>query len=225
MTTWQHVKNALTCLLLISLIFLSAAVTKTMLEVQVTTVEARKRLVDTSQNLNGVLVQVGLAADELQQMARAQKTSNEEHNKRLSALVDESRNLVKGLDFSVNYQLIPEATGALRATERNLNKIGDASAESITETTVQLNRNLEELHSLLQQANARLNDPRISVILDQIEASSKRLPAITANAETISANAAKSSEHIERSLRPAKFLLAIGKAALQAGYQLKSLIF
>src|SRR5438552_17777020 len=72
-------------------------------EMTQTTTEARKRLVDTSQNMNAILIQSGLAADEVRRAATEQRQYWNQAGAETVAAIRQIQHTTKSVDETQKY--------------------------------------------------------------------------------------------------------------------------
>ena len=213
-----HAKNALICLLLLALIFLTytciAAVNEyrswqrqVAIDSHTIALNINQRVSDISQNASGVLIQAGLTLDTINTAAMAQREHWNRFSQETAQLTADARVVLKTTDESLNGETIcklnerengplmfcerkggvlPELATAVRDINTTQRQVGQETVLVAWEAREQI----QKLGGVLDNAALTLagtakvtNDPMIPYTLE---------------------NVAKTSEHIERAMRPAK---------------------
>ena len=173
--------------------------------------ESQQRLIDTSQNTNAILIQIGLAADNARRASEAQ----ESYQTHLETILTKVETSVESLnativrtDYNLNTELLPQAVRSLKETE--------IATAAVTATVQQIGA---EIAPVLQAATGLLEDPNIKASIANIEASSKNAVGITAETVEIAKNMNLTTQHIEKAVDKAT---KPGSLAVKAGSWLLS---
>jgi hypothetical protein len=168
--------------------------------------ESKKRVEHTSQNLNAILIQAGLASDE------ARRASIEQ------------RQYLKTLNKQVSQDLV-QFHRVLVAAEKTINKVGQESELTVaalrpvlvqTESTLaEAENTLEQLTKTSENLAKTTGDPNI--------------PKTLAHTEKITANLEEASEDVKKKVKeitkPANWWKSVGLYVAQAAAAVKAIIF
>jgi uncharacterized membrane protein YdfJ with MMPL/SSD domain len=167
--------------------------------------EAQVRLKDTSQNLNAILLQTGLAADEARRASVEQRQYLDTIAKKTIDVLTQTQSTIAQLGDTTQ-------------------KVG-GDVHTMSEATVTA---VDSLPSLLEQANKTLQatekviaDPNIPRTFENVNKVSESL-AVTAD------NVAKTSDHIEKKVaqlvKPASFMKRIVMSILDIGSKIAQIV-
>lgn len=137
-------------------------------EIRVATVQTNKEIQSTSQNVNALLIQSGLVADEARRAATEQRQYWNLTAKQTDLTVRAFRQLIDRTDRQLNDKLLPDLT----AQTDSFSASAQASLAASTQAIGTL--------------NSRLADPQISLLLGSLGVSAKHLADISANADAMS---------------------------------------
>jgi DNA repair ATPase RecN len=123
-------------------------------------VNANKRVSDTAQNANALLVQLGLASDEVRRAAIEQRRSLRRTDRQVAGLMASADQAVRDLDGTINGLNQSQAAIAGKTVEA-LDEIRPAleSSERLMDTTT----------SAVQIVGNRLDDPHVSHLVGQAD--------------------------------------------------------
>lgn len=165
--------------------------------------EGQRRMVDTSQNANGVLIQLGLAADQWAQASAAQRKSLAVWSQQTTEILALTKSALTKFDTEFNGNTLPEVTAALRALRKTIEDIQPALA-SLTEASA--------------GAAKTMNDPAIMESLAEIKALLEKANVMLASGNVTAANVQAMSEDLRkavaRATKPAKWFWSMLKGAL-----------
>lgn len=133
-----------------------------------------KRVSDTAQNTNAVLIQLGLAADQAQQAAREQRVYWSENSQQTTRALVNLNAFVTNTDRRLNTELFPAAT----ATLQTLN--AETAARSID-----IHNLVESVRQPLDAATLKINDPNIEATIENIQKISGNLADATGDVKKI----------------------------------------
>jgi len=164
--------------------------TSAVVEIRSTTVEVRKRVADTSANLNGVLIQAGLTLDIVRQSAETQRTYWDNTAQQTSSAIEDFRYVLAHTNANLNEQLIPQATKTLADSSKQMELLVGESVFGIRQGVTDLHELAEGTRPVLEEAQRTLkgtadvtNDPNIAKTLEHLE---------------------QTTAHVEKALRPGK---------------------
>jgi hypothetical protein len=176
-------------------------------------VDTRKKVDDTSSNLNAILIQAGLAADQ----ARLASIEQREYLKLLNTNLDKT--------FAHANMVLIQAQTTLAQVGDTTQKVGE-DVHGTSEATIVA---LKELVPLLAQARAtlesaqkRVDDPAITSTLQQVDATMKAVTGTLQNVEKMSVNVEK---RVQQLMKPASLTKRVITSFFDFAYKAKLLIF
>lgn len=184
---------------------------------QATLAEAQERLAHTSQNANGVLIQLGLAADQWAGASREQRT----YWRRTAAETEAAMRELRLAAGKMNQELLPRLAASLEANDRRLDLLTGEAVFALRQTTDSLQPALEELARAAGGAADRMNDPALAETFAQTRIAAANLAASSAHIEQATADVARA---VRRATRPMGWLRRAGLALLDAGAKLRLLL-
>lgn len=140
-------------------------------QVTQTTVEARRRIADTSQNLNAILVQTGLAADEMRRAATDQKSYWDQAGKQTVSALQKTNNV------------LDEAQRTLYSLNNSQQQIANATVRSLAGAPAAIEASTDAMKQAatdLQTVNQILGDAHIPATLAHVDATMAHLDSSTA---------------------------------------------
>src|SRR3990172_2506660 len=183
--------------------------------------ESRRRLVDTSTNLNAVLLQTGIAADNVRRASEKWEAASDEQQKYWRDISKETREAVKELrasvkrtDTNLNDRLLPEMTRFLQANDQRLAGLTNETIVSLQDTTTRLNALLDSTTSAADSAKNLFADPNIPKSLENIEQSTENINKTTAHIE----------KKVEQMTKPANLAVRVGFFVLDLGAKVGAIL-
>ena len=183
--------------------------------------ESRRRLVDTSTNLNAVLLQTGIAADNVRRASEKWEAASDEQQKYWRDISKETREAVKELrasvkrtDTNLNDRLLPEMTRFLQANDQRLAGLTNETIVSLQDTTTRLNALLDSTTSAADSAKNLFADPNIPKSLENIEQSTENINKTTAHIE----------KKVEQMTKPANLAVRVGFFVLDLGAKVGTIL-
>lgn len=165
-------------------------------------VEAQRRVVDTSQNLNGLIIQLGLTSDQIHQAAIEQRKLTAETTRKTNEALDRANTLIANLDSNINEKLLPEATRTVSKLSGSADGLTKLAAD-VSATVKALEPTLENLAVASKGAADRMNDPSLQKTLENIERGTKGLAE---SSENLSAMTADARVALHKALKPANLI-------------------
>ena len=169
---------------------------------QDTVLEVRKRVEDTSGNLNGVLVQLGLAADQWAQASQEQRNNNRLASQEVIGAAQDMRVMIG----KIGSETIPALNLAIADSSKNVGQVTAEAAALLKDTNEQLRPLLEQ--SAIVAGNAAESSAKLNAAMTDVQSTLKHTD------ETM-ANVALTSEHVEvavkRATKPARFMVTLAK--------------
>lgn len=179
--------------------------------------EAQQRLAHTSQNANGVLIQLGLAADQWARASREQRA----YWRRTAAETEAAMRKLRQAAGRVNQELLPQLAASLQASDRRLDLLTGEAVFALRQTADNLEPALEELARAAGGAADRMNDPALAETFAQTRIAAANLAASSAHVEQATADVARA---VRRATRPMGWLRRAGLVLLDAGAKLRLLL-
>ena len=169
---------------------------------QETVTETRKRVVDLSQNASGVLIQLGLAADQWAQASQEQRVQAQATTKQVELFVRDGREML----YRINNETIPAINRAIEEGSKNLGAVTNEAAWLIRDTNARLDPLLESTTVVVN--NAAESSAKLNAAMTDVQSALKHTD------ETM-ANVALTSEHVEvavkQATKPARFMVSLAK--------------
>lgn len=172
-------------------------------EVRATAAQVGKDTHSTSQNLNAILLQGGLAADEARRAATEQRNYWNATAKQSDLTVRALRQLIDRTDRQLNDKLLPEIaleTEHISSSAQVSFQAAGHSADILTE---------------------QLNDPHILSLAAHLDQSSANIEEATKHLDAASADIEKK---VHQMTKPASFALRVGKAILSVAAEVGSMM-
>ena len=141
-------------------------------EARTTVAETRTRLIDLSQNANGVLIQAGLVLDNVRQAAETQQASAREvmeNSAKASKKAVETLDGVNKLVTKMGQELVPEVTRTVVKTGNTVEILGKEAVFAVRQMEWELTPALRSLAEAGQGAAVTMNDPNIGKSLANVE--------------------------------------------------------
>jgi hypothetical protein len=179
--------------------------------------EAQERLAHTSQNANGVLIQLGLAADQWAGASREQRTYWRRTAAETQAAMQELR-LAAG---QMNQELLPRLAAFLDANDSRLDLLAGEAVFALRQSTDNLEPVLEGLARAASAAADRMNDPALAETVEQTRIAATHLAASSAHVEQATSDLAQA---IHRVTRPVSWLKRAGLFVLDTGAKLRLIL-
>lgn len=158
--------------------------------------ETQRRLVDTSQNTNAVLLQVGLAADNVRRASESQK----QVTKKTLAILSSTDALIRQV-ASNTQDITDHADTTLDAANQVLGHLDETSV-ALTHT--------------VRSADVLITDPKLTEILGHINDTTAQANIAVAN---VAATTKKVDVYVERITKPASLLQRVFMGLLDVGYK------
>jgi hypothetical protein len=179
--------------------------------------EANIRLVQTSQNANGVLLQLGLAADQWAQASREQR----EYWNRTAAETEATMRELRATAEQVNQVVVPQIVASLQANDKRLDVLTGEAVFALRQTVDNLAPVLEELGAAARGAAERMNDPALADTAQQLSIAAEQMARASLHIEQATDDVAIA---VRRATRPVGLLKRSALLVLDVGAKL-SLIF
>ncbi len=173
------------------------------IEIQNTTVQAGQELRATNQNVNAILLQTGLAADQARLAAAEQRQYWNATAKQTDLTVRAVRQLIDRTDRQLNDSLLP-------GVESNSTQVSAAAEVS-----------LEALAHSADVLTKQLNDPHVASLAAHLDGSAQNVEETTAH---LSAASADIEVKVHQMTRPASFALRVGKTLIGIGAQVGAMM-
>ena len=187
----RELREWLSCALLVVLSVSVVVVVQRTLKLEV---EAQRRLVDTSQNTNALLIQLGLTADELRRAAQTQTRYWDETGKKTAEIATE----LQGASTQLNKEILPRTEVLLADSDAELLGVGSRAQGVLLSS----DKAIAELQDFSAQAVAVVSDPS----LKQTETEFARAATATADsAENVRKATGDLAQAIHRETRPVSF--------------------
>lgn len=183
--------------LVVELVFTLRAARTAIEQARSAVAEARVRLVHTSQNANGVLIQLGLAADQWAGASREQRI----YWRRTAAETEATIRELRLAAERIQQELLPQLAAALESSDRRMERLTGEAAGSLRETTENLQPVLENLARAAAGAAERMNDPALAETMAQTRLAAERLAAAGENVEHGTGELAAAAEDVRRQVR------------------------
>lgn len=176
------------CAFLVAGTWAALELRETLAEVRSVAAESRKMITSdaglkgTLQNVNGVLIQVGIAADQVAQTSIVQKEHWEATARQTTLAMADLRRTVNNLDQSVNRELVPQMNATLRAAETSTTTLTQESVKSLARLTDEAVPAVKSFAQAGEQANRILGDPAILNTLMRTEETAANVERATREA-------------------------------------------
>ena len=165
--------------------------------------EVKRRVTDTAQNLNAVLIQVGLTADEGRRASAEQRAYWAKISAETVTLLADADKILKSADTN---------------QQRAFDDLHGISGE--TQSTIQAIRPIfEELRGTIQLANRQIDNPDYARAAKALADSAEHINGIADNGEKISAIAEKKFQQMTK---PASLAKTVLTKLLDVAYKLKA---
>lgn len=179
--------------------------------------EAQERLAHISQNANGVLIQLGLAADQWAGASREQRT----YWRRTAAETEAAMRELRLAAGQMNQELLPRLATSLEANDRRLDVLTGEAVFALRQTTDNLEPALGELARAAAGAAERMNDPALAETVEQTRIAAANLAASSAHVALATEDVARA---VRRATRPMGLLKRAGLFVLETGAKLRLLL-
>jgi hypothetical protein len=160
-------KNAFYAVLIGAVIGLGAVISPLISELRqlvrdtdVTMIEARRDLHNSAQNTNAMLIQLGLASDEVRRAAQEQRTYWNKTSKETAETVTAVRSLVARTDANLNERLLPDTEEAVTRASTNFDLVA-----------TDLDGALGQLQVATSTLALQIGDPAISQTVQSLQES------------------------------------------------------
>src|SRR3990167_1767749 len=183
--------------------------------------ESRNRVVDTSTNLNAVLLQTGIAADNVRRASEKWEAASDEQQKYWRDISKEKREPVKELrvamkrtDKNLNDWLLPELSAAIVKNSGDLSALAATTNIAIQRIEPQVNNLLTTTSDAANAAGKLFADPNIPRSLENIEQSTENINKTTAHIE----------KRVEQMTKPANLAVRVGFFVLDLGAKVGAIL-
>jgi len=174
--------------------------------------ESQKRVSDTSSNLNALLIQMGLTADNLRRSSESWEAASQEQRvyfgkatKKMEYVLSEAEQTL----IDVRTQTLPRINSAIEANDLRTQVVLDETATAIRE----MQPAIEHLSLAAENAAKVAGDPNIPATLAHVEKTSEH---VEETAENIKKTTAHIEQRVAQATKPASLAKSVGLFLLNA---------